>query len=360
MRITPLEIRQRTFDKSFRGYDAESVDAFLLSLSQEWERVGDELRMAKQQLEASEREINRIKEIESSLFKTIKVAEEAQREINEKAQLEANKVIETAQAEADYIVKQASQEVDGIHAEAKRQANMVISDAENKAAFMVEEAEYRLQSLERDTKALERYKELLVNELKKFASETLEKVAKFEERTNLPAVTPEAESVAEPVAAVEPVVTDPTTTVQPIEAVLPTEEPTASEPTAESEVGTDEEEFELPTVSTILQQEELPTADLPSFNTFLQEEANLDESYLGLPPIASVPTALVDELPTAVEEEKTELKDELKEANALKSKIKKIANKDVGLPTVSSVMEELKKDSPGNISNGGGSFFDNF
>ncbi len=356
MRITPLEIRQRTFDKSFRGYDAESVDAFLLSLSQEWERVGDELRMAKQQLEASEREINRIKEIESSLFKTIKVAEDAQREINEKAQLEANKVIETAQAEADYIVKQATQEVEGIHTEAKRQANMVLSDAENKAAFMVEEAEHRLQSLERDTKALERYKELLVNELKKFASETLEKVAKFEERTNLPVAT--AEPVAVPVATVEPVVT-----VPPIEAVFPIEEQTVGEPTAEqstSDVEADEEVFELPTVSTILQQEELPTADLPSFNTFLQEEANLDESYLGLPPIASVPTALVDEASTAVEEEKTELKDELKEANALKSKIKKIANKDVGLPTVSSVMEELKKDSPGNISNGGGSFFDNF
>lgn len=354
MRITPLEIRQRTFDKSFRGYDAESVDAFLLSLSQEWERVGDELRMAKQQLEASEREINRIKEIESSLFKTIKVAEDAQREINEKAQLEANKVIETAQAEADYIVKQATQEVEGIHTEAKRQANMVLSDAENKAAFMVEEAEHRLQSLERDTKALERYKELLVNELKKFASETLEKVAKFEERTNLPV----AEPVAAPVAAVEPVVT-----VPPIEAVSTIEEQTVGEPTAEqstSDVEADEEAFELPTVSTILQQEELPTAEVPSFNTFLQEEANLDESYLGLPPIASVPTALVDEASTAVEEEKTELKDELKEANALKSKIKKIANKDVGLPTVSSVMEELKKDSPGNISNGGGSFFDNF
>ena len=79
MRITPLEIRQHTFDKSFRGYDTESVDAFLLSLSQEWERVAEEVRVTKQLLDKAEQEDTRVKEIESSLFKTIKVAEEAQK-----------------------------------------------------------------------------------------------------------------------------------------------------------------------------------------------------------------------------------------------------------------------------------------
>ena len=44
MKITPIEIRQKTFEKVFRGYDKEEVQAFLQSLSQEWERLNAELR----------------------------------------------------------------------------------------------------------------------------------------------------------------------------------------------------------------------------------------------------------------------------------------------------------------------------
>jgi cell division initiation protein len=34
MRVTPLEIRQKTFEKNFRGYQTDEVNAFLLTLSQ--------------------------------------------------------------------------------------------------------------------------------------------------------------------------------------------------------------------------------------------------------------------------------------------------------------------------------------
>ena len=36
MNITPLEIRQKEFEKGFRGYDNDEVSAFLNSLSIEW------------------------------------------------------------------------------------------------------------------------------------------------------------------------------------------------------------------------------------------------------------------------------------------------------------------------------------
>ena len=44
MKITPLEIRQKNFEKKLRGYDKDEVSAFLLSLSNEWERLVDVLR----------------------------------------------------------------------------------------------------------------------------------------------------------------------------------------------------------------------------------------------------------------------------------------------------------------------------
>ena len=42
MKITPLEIRQKTFEKVFRGYEKDEVNAYLQSLSMEWERMLDE------------------------------------------------------------------------------------------------------------------------------------------------------------------------------------------------------------------------------------------------------------------------------------------------------------------------------
>ena len=52
MKITALDIRQKTFEKSFRGIDRDEVQAFLNTISQQWERLGDELATAR--VEASE------------------------------------------------------------------------------------------------------------------------------------------------------------------------------------------------------------------------------------------------------------------------------------------------------------------
>ena len=41
MKITPLEIRQKSFEKVFRGYDKDEVAAFLQILGSEWEKSSD-------------------------------------------------------------------------------------------------------------------------------------------------------------------------------------------------------------------------------------------------------------------------------------------------------------------------------
>lgn len=72
MKITPLEIRQKAFEKVLRGYDKDEVNAFLQTLSQEWERSLDESKEIRIKLEATEREVSKLREVESSLFKTLK------------------------------------------------------------------------------------------------------------------------------------------------------------------------------------------------------------------------------------------------------------------------------------------------
>lgn len=372
MRITPLEIRQHTFDKSFRGYDTESVDAFLLSLSQEWERVSEELRQSKQQFDVAEREIVRMKEIESSLFKTLKAAEGVQQEINSKAQ-----------AEADLITDKAKIDAEAILAEAHKSADMVISEAESKAKFLVEDAVNDLKNYERDFKAMERYKDYLVVELKSFANDALDKVTKFEERINsrtnearlndldikieektseipLEVITQKVENVEENnVSNIE--------TVQ--ETVKDVVEETASviieEVNFEPASDFDDENAELPTVHAILKEEnrtELSTTiqaisdegealELPTLQSILEEEHHSE-----LPTLQSI---LAEEHHSELELPFNEMADSLtKEMKAARGRPRK-TTKDDNLPTVSSVMEEFSKESPATISNGGGSFFDN-
>ena len=59
MNITPLEIRQKEFEKDLGGYDKDEVKAFLNSLSIEWERMNDQSKELKYKLEAAENEVKK-------------------------------------------------------------------------------------------------------------------------------------------------------------------------------------------------------------------------------------------------------------------------------------------------------------
>ena len=73
MKVTPLEIRQKTFEKGFRGYEKEEVDAYLIALSSEWEKLLIEIRDQKIKIESLERDVQKMREVESTLYKTLKL-----------------------------------------------------------------------------------------------------------------------------------------------------------------------------------------------------------------------------------------------------------------------------------------------
>ncbi len=83
MKISPIEIRKKEFEKAFRGYEKEEVDASLQSLSQEWEKVQDESRELQKKVELLEKEIDRMREVEATLFRTLKTAEDTSSNIIE-------------------------------------------------------------------------------------------------------------------------------------------------------------------------------------------------------------------------------------------------------------------------------------
>lgn len=165
MRITPIEIRQKTFEKNFRGYEKDEVNAFLITLSQEWERIADENKELRIKLESTEREITKLREVESSLYKTLKTAEDT-----------GAHVIEQARVTAELHMRETQLKADAILNEAKSKAKDVIEESDIRAKDIVAQMEDRLKMLIENFRKLESAREDLLGDLKRLANDMLDRV----------------------------------------------------------------------------------------------------------------------------------------------------------------------------------------
>ncbi|HEY3429555.1 MAG TPA: DivIVA domain-containing protein [Cyclobacteriaceae bacterium] len=168
MKVTPLEIRQKAFEKGFRGYNPDEVNGFLQTLSQEWERVLDEGKELRIKLEACEREVLKLREVESSLFKTLKTAEDT-----------GANVIEQARQAADLNMRESQLKADAILNEAKVKARNTIEESEMKSKQSLVEMEDRLKLMVENYKKLESTRDELLLELKRISQDTIERVERI-------------------------------------------------------------------------------------------------------------------------------------------------------------------------------------
>ena len=105
--ITPIEIRQHSFRKAFRGLDAEEVRAFLTALSKEWEQFQEEHRALKEELGVVKANYNALKEVEDMLHKTLMQAERSSRDTLETARQKADLRIQEAESQAKAMIRRA-------------------------------------------------------------------------------------------------------------------------------------------------------------------------------------------------------------------------------------------------------------
>ncbi|MDF9800657.1 cell division initiation protein [Catalinimonas alkaloidigena] len=188
MKITPLEIRQKDFEKNFRGYDKDEVNAFLQSLSQQWERTLEENKEMRYKLDASQKEVEKLREVESSLFKTLKTAEDT-----------GANMVDQAQKTADLKIREAKLEANTIISDAHSKARDILSKAEGKAQEIIDEMEERVKMLKQSYKAAENDYDTLLFELRSLAQKTLQKVDKAEsqQKFNIETKVEEAERIVE-------------------------------------------------------------------------------------------------------------------------------------------------------------------
>lgn len=168
MKITPLDIRQKTFEKAFRGLDKEEVTAFLVTLSQEWEKLMDENKELTIKLNSSEKEVEKLREVENSLFKTLKTAEDT-----------GANMIDQATKTAELHMRETQIKSEAMINDAKAKAKDMIEEAEMRSKNAIDEMEDRVRGLAQVHRNLENLRDDLLSDIKSFASDAVEKVERI-------------------------------------------------------------------------------------------------------------------------------------------------------------------------------------
>ncbi len=107
MNVTPLDIHQKQFRRSLRGYDREEVEAFLALLAAEFEELIKETMALRDETRRKDEEIAEYRSRERTMQETLITAQKASEEIRESARKEAEITISEAELQAEKIVQGA-------------------------------------------------------------------------------------------------------------------------------------------------------------------------------------------------------------------------------------------------------------
>ena len=107
MPLSPLDIHNKEFGKGFRGYNEDEVNEFLDQIIKDFELLLKEKKELEEKLKSSSERVGHFTTIESTLQKSIVIAQEAAEEVRRNSQKEAKLIVKEAEKNADRIVNEA-------------------------------------------------------------------------------------------------------------------------------------------------------------------------------------------------------------------------------------------------------------
>jgi cell division initiation protein len=110
MRVTPLDIIQKDFEKVRRGYAPDDVKAFLDEVRESLEEVLKENQQLKDLLVARQGEIETLRESELGIKDTLLLARQLAADVRRAAHREADVIVGEARIEAEQILATAHDE----------------------------------------------------------------------------------------------------------------------------------------------------------------------------------------------------------------------------------------------------------
>lgn len=107
MPLSPIDINNKEFTRAFRGYAEDEVNEFLDQIIQDYEILIREKEELEQQVAMMQEQVNHFNTMESTLQKSIIVAQEAADEVRRNSQKEAKLIVKEAEKNADRIINEA-------------------------------------------------------------------------------------------------------------------------------------------------------------------------------------------------------------------------------------------------------------
>lgn len=107
MSLTPLDIHNKEFTRGFRGYDEDEVNEFLDQVIKDYEMVIREKKELAEKVEQLNEKLGHFTNIETTLNKSILVAQETAEELKGNATKESKLIIKEAEKNADRIINEA-------------------------------------------------------------------------------------------------------------------------------------------------------------------------------------------------------------------------------------------------------------
>lgn len=109
--LTPMDIHNKEFKRSFRGYNEAEVDDFLDKVMEDYELLYKENSDLKDRINIMNEKLQSYANMETTLNNTLIVAQNTAEELKKNAAKEAELIIQNAQQNAEKILQKANQEV---------------------------------------------------------------------------------------------------------------------------------------------------------------------------------------------------------------------------------------------------------
>lgn len=119
--ITPMDIHNKEFKRTFRGYNENEVDEFLDKIMEDYEMLYKENSDLKDRINIMNDKLQSYTDMEKTLKNTLIIAQKSAEDVRQNAQKKGDLIIQEAQQNAEKILQNANQEVVRIRSEFETQ-----------------------------------------------------------------------------------------------------------------------------------------------------------------------------------------------------------------------------------------------
>ncbi|WP_110952893.1 DivIVA domain-containing protein [Anaerosinus massiliensis] len=109
--LTPLDIHNKEFKRSFRGYNEDEIDEFLDKVVKDYEQLYRENLDLKESIDRLKSKVEHFQHLENTLHNTLVVAQETAEEVKLNAKKEADLILKEAKVNGQKLIDEATGKV---------------------------------------------------------------------------------------------------------------------------------------------------------------------------------------------------------------------------------------------------------